>query len=144
MYRQLYILDEGILSYTTDKEIIFLLYILGDVKSEDFKIKTQFVFSLYWRSLYLSYCKVKCTLLQALRLCTGRTVHRGSRGIALLRLCTGHTVHRGSRSIALLRLCTGRTAHRGSRSIALLRLCTGRTANWGSKGTALIFHDQPH
>ena len=28
--------------------------------------------------------KVKCTLLQALRLCTGRTAHRGSRGIALL------------------------------------------------------------
>jgi hypothetical protein len=29
-------------------------------------------------------CKVKCTLVQALRLCTGRTAHRWSRGIALL------------------------------------------------------------
>ena len=28
--------------------------------------------------------KMKCTLVQALRLCTGRTAHRGSRGIALL------------------------------------------------------------
>ena len=28
--------------------------------------------------------KVKCTLAQALRLCTGHTAHRGSRGIALL------------------------------------------------------------
>jgi hypothetical protein len=28
--------------------------------------------------------KVKCTLVQALRFCTGRTAHRGSRGIALL------------------------------------------------------------
>jgi len=28
--------------------------------------------------------KVKVTLVQVLRLCTGRTVHRGSRGIALL------------------------------------------------------------
>ena len=28
--------------------------------------------------------KVKCTLVQALRLCTGRAAHRGSRGIALL------------------------------------------------------------
>ena len=28
--------------------------------------------------------KVKCTLVQALRLCTGRTAHRGSRDIALL------------------------------------------------------------
>jgi hypothetical protein len=27
--------------------------------------------------------KVNCTLIQALRLCTGRTAHRGSRGIAL-------------------------------------------------------------
>jgi hypothetical protein len=28
--------------------------------------------------------QVKCTLVQALRLCTGRTAHRGSRGVALL------------------------------------------------------------
>jgi len=28
--------------------------------------------------------KVNCTLVQALRLCTGSTVHRGSKGIALL------------------------------------------------------------
>jgi len=27
--------------------------------------------------------KVKCTLVQSLRLCTGRTAHRGNRGIAL-------------------------------------------------------------
>jgi len=27
---------------------------------------------------------IKCTLVQALRLCRGRTVHRGSRGIAVL------------------------------------------------------------
>ena len=32
---------------------------------------------------YTIKVKVKCTLLQALRLCTGRTAHRGSRGIAL-------------------------------------------------------------
>ena len=31
----------------------------------------------------LGKVKVKCTLVQALRLCTGRTAHRGSRGIAL-------------------------------------------------------------
>jgi len=35
--------------------------------------------------LYQQYKRyVKCTLVQALRLCTGRTAHRGSRGIALL------------------------------------------------------------
>jgi len=33
--------------------------------------------------------KVKCTLVQALRLCTGRTAHRGCRGIALLFLDHG-------------------------------------------------------
>ena len=31
-----------------------------------------------------SWRKVKCTLVQALRLCTGRAAHRGSRGTALL------------------------------------------------------------
>ena len=31
----------------------------------------------------ISYVKEKCTLVQALRLCTGRTAHRGSRGIDL-------------------------------------------------------------
>jgi hypothetical protein len=44
------------------------------------------------QSLYESSCrdvqyyvkKVKCTVVQALRLCTCRTAHRGSRGIALL------------------------------------------------------------
>ena len=34
-------------------------------------------------SLFLVKLKVKCTLVQALRLCTGRAAHRGSRGIAL-------------------------------------------------------------
>jgi len=33
--------------------------------------------------------KVKCTLVQALRLCTGSTAYRGSRGIALLFLDNG-------------------------------------------------------
>jgi len=37
--------------------------------------------------------KVKCTLVQALRLCTGRTAHRWNRGIALLFL--DHGTRRG-------------------------------------------------
>ena len=37
--------------------------------------------------------KVKCTLVQALRLSTGRTAHRGSGGIALLFL--DHDTRRG-------------------------------------------------
>ena len=39
------------------------------------------------------YSKVKCTLVQALRLCTGRTAHRVSRRIALLFL--DHGTRRG-------------------------------------------------
>jgi hypothetical protein len=35
-------------------------------------------------------CKVKCTLVRALRLCTVRTAYRGSRGIALPFLETRH------------------------------------------------------
>ena len=38
----------------------------------------------YVLTFYYRYGKVKCTLVQALRLCTGRKAHRGSRGIALL------------------------------------------------------------
>jgi hypothetical protein len=37
--------------------------------------------------------KVEFTLVQALRLCTGCTAHRGSRGIALLFL--DHSIRRG-------------------------------------------------
>jgi len=40
--------------------------------------------------------KLKCTIVQALRLCTGRTAHRGSRGIALLFL--DHDTRRGEGS----------------------------------------------
>jgi len=42
---------------------------------------------------FMGKVKVKCTLAQTLRLCTGRTAHRGSRGIALLFL--DHGTRRG-------------------------------------------------
>ena len=42
---------------------------------------------------FLGIGKVKCTLVQALRLCRGPTTHRGSRGITLLFL--GHGTRRG-------------------------------------------------
>ena len=41
----------------------------------EFRIKTE---------IHAAIKKLKCTLVQALRLCTDRTAHRGSRGIALL------------------------------------------------------------
>jgi len=38
-----------------------------------------------WSTTYIGlYVKLKVTLVQALKLCTGRTAHRGNRGIALL------------------------------------------------------------
>jgi len=49
--------------------------------------------------------KIKCTLLQALRLCTDHTVHRGSRSIAVLFLIHGtrrceESVSRPGRSLS--------------------------------------------
>ena len=37
----------------------------------------------YWALITMLQHKVKCSLVQALRLCIGRTAHRGNRGIAL-------------------------------------------------------------
>jgi hypothetical protein len=45
------------------------------------------------KSLFSVKEKVKCTHVQALGLCTGRTAHRGRRGIALLFL--DHGTRRG-------------------------------------------------
>ena len=44
----------------------------------------DFSYSVLSINVQLHSKKVKVTLVQALRLCIGRTVHRGSRGIALL------------------------------------------------------------
>ena len=61
-----------------------------------YRILNRFVRGLCPRNilhqLYQLNCRVKkvnCTLVQALRLCTGRTAQRGSRGIALLFLDHG-------------------------------------------------------
>ena len=44
----------------------------------------DYPFTIYWLySCYNKKVKVKVTLVQAPRLCRGRTAHRGSRGIAL-------------------------------------------------------------
>ena len=59
--------------------------------------------------------KVKCTVVQVLRLCTGRTDHRGSRGIALLFL--DHGTRRGEGSASR----PGRSLHRERTGIH----CTG-------------------
>jgi hypothetical protein len=56
--------------------------------------------TLEWRKLHNEELKwsvkVKCTLVQALRLCTGRTTHRGSIGIALF--FHDHGIRRGEGS----------------------------------------------
>jgi len=53
--------------------------------------------------------KVKCTVVQALRLCTGRTAHRGIRGIALLFLVHGTRRGEGSASRPGCSLPPGKT-----------------------------------
>jgi hypothetical protein len=63
--------------------------------------------------------KVNCALVQALRLCTGRTAHRGSRGIALLFL--DHGTKRGEGSASRL----GRFLHPGKTRYPLYRRLGG-------------------
>ena len=55
--------------------------------------------------------KVKCTLVQALRLCTGRTARRGSRGIALLFHDQGTRKGEGSASRPGRSLPSGKTRY---------------------------------
>jgi hypothetical protein len=45
--------------------------------------KKQFECLLQYEVYTIVKVKIKCTLVQALRLCTGHTAHRGSRDIAL-------------------------------------------------------------
>jgi hypothetical protein len=55
--------------------------------------------------------KVKRTLVQALRLCTGSTAHRGSRGIALLyRHCGSVKAVRPIGGVEVQLYCTGTEA----------------------------------
>jgi len=63
--------------------------------------------------------KVKCTLVHALRLCAGRTAHRGSRGIALLLL--DHDTRRGEGSAS----CPGRSLPPGKTRYPLYRRLGG-------------------
>ena len=55
--------------------------------------------------------RVNCTLVQALRLCAGRTAHRGSRGIALLFLDHGTSRGEGSASHPGRSLPPGKTRY---------------------------------
>jgi len=62
---------------------------------------------------------LKCTLVQALRICTGRTAHRGSRVIALLFLDHGTRRGKGSESR------TGRSLPPGKTRYPLYRRLSG-------------------
>jgi len=74
--------------------------------------------------------KVKVILVQALRLCIGRTAHRGSRGIALL--FNDHGTRRGEGS-----------ASRCGRSLPLERAGTHCTGGCDETGIILkIDHDR--
>ena len=64
--------------------------------------------------LFSSCCaksKVKCTLVQTRRLCTGRMAHRGNRGINLLFLDHGTRRGEGSASIPGCSLPPGKTRY---------------------------------
>ena len=62
----------------------------GSAPQHDNDIKTQFSISGNMNTVIpTTKVKIKCTLVQALRLCTGRTIRSRSRGIALLFLYPG-------------------------------------------------------
>ena len=54
------------------------------------------IFTEFGITMRVVKVKVKCTLVQALKLCTGRTDHKGSRGVALLFLDHGTKSGEGS------------------------------------------------
>jgi len=70
--------------YCTVCTVSWIWHVTKSRCSEDSYLVSEF---------HMVKAKVKCTLVQALRLCTGRTAHRGSRGIALLFL--DHDTRRG-------------------------------------------------
>jgi len=69
---------------------------------------------------------VKCTLVQALRLCTGRTTHSGNRGIALLLLDNGTRRGQGSASRPGCSLPPGKTRYPLSRRLGGPQVWSGR------------------
>jgi hypothetical protein len=66
---------------------------------------------LFYETASWTKVKVKVTLAQALRLCTGRTAHRGSRGIALPFLDHGTRRGEGSASRPRRSLPPGKTRY---------------------------------
>jgi len=72
------------------------------MKMEEPETNFQFFPSCHFFLIVITLCnllykvKVKCTLVHVLRICTGRTAHKGSRGIALL--FHDHGTRRGERS----------------------------------------------
>jgi len=78
------------------KELDFDLWFTENPYSKTLCIFSYHSVTLYHTGYFLLawiWKKVKCTLVQALRFCTGRTAHRGSRDIALLFL--DHGTRRG-------------------------------------------------
>jgi len=75
--------------------------------------RTLIEYAEYRHSLtcYWHVTKVKCTPVQAPRLCTGRTTHRGSRSIALLFLDHGTRRGEGSASRPYRSLPPGKTRY---------------------------------
>ena len=61
--------------------------------------------------VYFLICYLNCALVHALRLCTGRTAHRGSRSIALLFLDHGTRRGEGSASRPSSSLPPGKTRY---------------------------------
>ena len=75
--------SSSIQRYPTYERASLLGRFLGSVCLYFWSGKHGAMVEWYWQVKREVKVKVKCTLVQALRLCTGRTAHRGRRGIAL-------------------------------------------------------------
>ena len=87
-------------------------------------------------------CIKKCTLVQAMRLCTGRTAHRWSRGIALLFLDHGTRRGEGSTSRPGRSLPPGKTRYPLCRRLGGPKDRSGHVRKISSP-TGVRFPDRP-
>ena len=86
------------------------------------------------RLLFTEVKNVRCTLVQTLRLCTGRTAHRGSTGIGLLFLDHGIRSGEGSASRPGRSLPLGKTRYPLYRRLGGPQGRSGRAENLASTG----------
>jgi hypothetical protein len=65
-------------------EVNYCIYKLSPPEPTLSHFHLYYIINNSFFKIHFNIIRVKCTLVQAPRLCTGRTIHRGNRGLALL------------------------------------------------------------